>query len=80
MPTLFEQVIITAERTRELREQRYGAIETGMFDPRVNKRLPRLVDQALTEVESGEIGKGHLFKSIERRENKLNIRRQKPNR
>jgi DNA-directed RNA polymerase subunit K/omega len=67
--TLFEQVIITTERTRELRKQRYGALETGFFDPNVNKRLPSLVDQALEDVETGKAGREYLIKAVERRTN-----------
>lgn len=73
--TLFEQVIIAAERTRELREQRYGALDTGMFDPGVNKRLPRLVDQSLNEIENQNIGREYLFKSIERKKSKERTKR-----
>lgn len=79
MPTLFEQVIITAQRTRELREERYGALDTGMFDPSVNKRLPRLVNQAINEVETGVVGREHLIKCVERVENKRQPKK-RPNR
>ena len=32
-PTVFEQVIILAQRTPELRDQRYGTMATGVFTP-----------------------------------------------
>lgn len=65
-PTIYEQIIITAERTRELRQQRYGSMERGMFDPMQNKRLSRTVDTAIEEFESSEIGREYLYRSLER--------------
>ena len=57
--TLFEQVIILAQRTRELRDQRYGSIETGMYSPATNIRMARTVDVAIDEVDNKVIGRGH---------------------
>jgi hypothetical protein len=68
--TLFEQVIVTSELTRELRGQRYGAIERGDFDPGHNRRLPRIIDQALDMVDSGTAGREYLMKAVDRRSGK----------
>ena len=66
MPTIFEQVIMTAQRTRELREQRYGSLETGVFDPKQNIKSPRLIDQALTEMQSGELDRQYLMHCVKK--------------
>lgn len=75
LPTVFEQVVIAAERMRELREKRYGSMATGVFDPLTNKKMPRIVDQALEEIESGEIGREHLYLAMKRRTEKPKHRR-----
>jgi hypothetical protein len=64
--TIYEQIIITAERTRELRQQRYGSLETGMFSPVENKKLPRTVDTVIDEFENKEIGREYLGRAITR--------------
>jgi DNA-directed RNA polymerase subunit K/omega len=64
--TLFEQVIIMAQRTRELRDQRYGSVERGMFSISENKRLPKIIDIAINDFETGEIGREYLDRAIDR--------------
>jgi DNA-directed RNA polymerase subunit K/omega len=64
--TLFEQVIILAQRTRELRDQRYGSIETGMYSPATNIRMARTVDVAIDEVDNKVIGREYLTLALNR--------------
>jgi DNA-directed RNA polymerase subunit K/omega len=74
-PTLFEQVIILAQRTRELRDQRYGTMETGMFTPAANKRLARTVDVAISEVEDNTIGREYLARALDRTRDRRRTKR-----
>lgn len=64
--TIYEQIIITSERTRELRQQRYGSMDTGVFSPRENKKLPRTVDTAINEFHNKDIGREYITRAIER--------------
>ena len=67
-PTIYEQVIITAQRTRELRYQRYGSMERGVFSPSENKRLPKLVEVAIDNFNNNEIGREYLIRAVNRSE------------
>lgn len=74
-PTIFEQIIILAQRTRELREQRYGSMTTGVFTPAANKRLGRTVDQAISDVENNTIGREYLMMTLDRARTRRSTKR-----
>jgi len=76
-PTVFEQVIILAQRPRELRDQRYGTMATGVFTPADNKRLARTVDVAISEVEEGTIGREYLVLALDRTRDRRRTRHTK---
>jgi hypothetical protein len=73
--TLFEQVIITAQRVRELRQIRYGSLETGTFSPANNIKLKRTVDQAEQDLENGLLGREYLNRAINRDKDRQRTRR-----
>lgn len=74
-PTIFEKVIILAQRTRELRDQRYGTMETGVFTPEANKRLARTVDLANSEVEDNTVGREYLVRAFDRTRDRRRTKR-----
>jgi DNA-directed RNA polymerase subunit K/omega len=76
-PTVFEQVIILAQRTRELRDQRYGTMATGVFTPAANKRLVRTVDVAISEVDDNTIGREYLIQALDRTRDRRRTRHTK---
>jgi hypothetical protein len=73
--TLFEQVIITAQRVRELRQIRYGSLETGTFSPANNRKLGRTIDQAEIDLENGLLGREYLNRAINRDQDRQRTRR-----
>ena len=73
--SIFSKILIATERMKELKEKRYGNMATGVFDPAVNKSLPRLVDQMTDELNDGKLGEEYLVRYFSQRIKRSNGRR-----
>lgn len=69
MPTnnitnVYEKVLASAARAREIRETRYGHLNSGRYEPGQFKKMATPADQAIAEIDQGKIGREYLIKSV----------------
>ena len=69
---IFEQVIASAARMKEIRDIRYK-IEVGTYVPGMYKKLLKPHEQAVVDVDSGLAGREYLYKAASRPRARKNI-------
>lgn len=61
---IFEQVIASAARMKEIHNLRYASLETGTYVPGMYKKLLKPHEQAVADLESGVADRSYLFKGV----------------
>ena len=64
LTNLFDKVIATAARMKEIRDIRYNSLETGQYVPGMYKKLTKPYEQAMLDLENGVAGRDYLYKAV----------------
>jgi hypothetical protein len=64
LTNIFERVIASAARMKEIREIRYNSLETGTYVPGMYKKLLRPDEQAIVDLDNGIAGRDYLYKAV----------------